>query len=123
MKESKWIPLLQTHLMVFILWGRIGIHLKALESPPVNIIAEQIETKTSRQKLIDLTFDLEKFKPNFSMALDCTVRIEQSIIQESIDNLREKLKDVDDNEELDIINQLSNLEQNIFKVKEKYNEE
>ena len=64
-----------------------------------------------------------KFKPNFSMALDCTVRIEQSIIQESIDNLREKLKDVDDNEELDIINQLSNLEQNIFKVKEKYNEE
>ena len=57
------------------------------------------------------------------MALDCTVRIEQSIIQESIDNLREKLKDVDDNEELDIINQLSNLEQNIFKVKEKYNEE
>ena len=56
------------------------------------------------------------------MAIDCIVRIEQSIIQESIDNLREKLKDVDENEELDIINQLSNLEKNIFKVKDKYNE-
>ncbi len=105
------------------IYDKIYIHLKALEGPPVNIIAEQIETKLSRQKLIDLTFDLEKFEPSFSMALDCIIRIEQSMIQESIDNLREKLKDVEDNEELDIINQLSNLEQNIFKVKEKYNEE
>ena len=57
------------------------------------------------------------------MAIDCIIRLEQFIIQESIDNLREKLKDAGDNDELDIINQLSNLEQNIFKVKNKYNEE
>ena len=105
------------------IFDKIYIHLKALEGPPVNIIAEQIESKESRQKLIDLTFDLEKIDPNISMAIDCIIRLEQFIIQESIDKLREKLKDADDNDELDIINQLSNLEQNIFKVKNKYNEE
>ena len=57
------------------------------------------------------------------MVLDCIVRIEQSVTQDSIDNLREKLKDADDNEELNILNQLSNLEKNIFKIKEKYNED
>ena len=98
----------------------VYIHLKATDYPPISIIVEQIKDKETRQKLIDLTFDIEKFKPQYAMAVDCLVRIEQLILKQQVTNLRKKLKDSNDK---DILNQLSSIEKNINTIVEKYNEE
>ena len=100
------------------IYDKVYIHLKSLEYPPISVIAEQIDDKKIRQKLIDLTFDLEKFEPTYEMAVDCLVRIEQTIIKNKIDSLREKLRDADDN--MDILSQLSNLEKDTNDIALKY---
>ena len=98
----------------------VYIHLKATDHPPISVIAEQIADKKTRQKAIDLTFDIEKFKPQFVMAIDCLVRIEQFILNQEVEKLREKLKHSSDT---DILNQLSSIEKNIEGISEKYNEQ
>ena len=100
------------------IYEKVYIHLKSIEYPPVNIIAEQIENKEVRQKLIDLTFDLEKFNAQYEMAIDCLVRIEQAVIKNKIDDLREKLKSSDEN--IDILTQLSKLEKDTNDIIQKY---
>jgi len=100
------------------IYDKVYIHLKATDYPPISIIAEQIESKKSRQKLIDLTFDLEKFNAQYEMAVDCLIRIEQAVIKNEIDLLREKLKDSNDN--IDILTQLSTLEKDTKNIAQKY---
>ena len=100
------------------IYERVYIHLKSEDYPPISIVAEQIDDKQSRQKLIDLTFDLEKFNPKYEMAIDSLVRIEQTILKNKIDSLREKLKDSDDN--MDILTQLSTLEKDTNNIAQKY---
>ena len=106
------------------IYDLIYIHLKGTEEPPVSIIAEQIKNKSSREKFIDITFNLDKFKPNYSIATDCAIRMEQSSIQTNIDSLREKLKGINDEEDnSEVINQLLSLEKEIASLKNKYNEQ
>ena len=105
------------------IYDKAYIHLKAIEGPPLHIIAEQIDDKAIREKLIDITFDLDRFEPTLEMAIDCLVRIEKTIVQNQINDLREKLKSSDNDEQMNIINQLSSLEKNIQKISEKYNAE
>ena len=97
----------------------IYIHLKSADAPPVNIIAEQISNKESRQKLIDLTFNIEKFNHSRKLAIDTLIRIEQKALQSSVDNLREKLKT---NNNLEILEQLKEIENNIENTRSKYDE-
>ena len=97
----------------------IYIHLKSADAPPVNIIAEQISNKESRQKLIDLTFNIEKFNHSRKLAIDTLIRIEQKALQSSVDNLREKLKT---NNNLEILEQLKEIENNIKNTSSKYDE-
>ena len=97
----------------------IYIHLKSTDAPPVNIIAEQISSKESRQKLIDLTFNIEKFNHSRKLAIDTLIRIEQKALQSSVDNLREKLKT---NNNLEILEQLKEIENNIENTRSKYDE-
>jgi len=97
----------------------IYIHLKSTDAPPVNIIAEQISSKESRQKLIDLTFNIEKFNHSRKLAIDTLIRIEQKALQSSVDNLREKLKT---NNNLEILEQLKEIENNIKNTSSKYDE-
>lgn len=97
----------------------IYIHLKSADAPPVNIIAEQISNKESRQKLIDLTFNIEKFNHSRKLAIDTLIRIEQKALQSSVDNLREKLKT---NNNLEILEQLKEIENNIKNTRSKYDE-
>jgi DNA primase len=97
----------------------IYIHLKSLDAPPINIIAEQMSNKESRQKLIDLTFDIDKFNYSLKLAVDSLIRIEQKVLQSSIDNLREKLKN-DNN--LEILEQLKDIENKIKITHSKYDE-
>ena len=100
------------------IYEKVYIHLKSEGYPPISVIAEQIDDKRSRQKLIDLTFDLEKFKPQYEMAIDCLVRIEQAVLKDQIESLREKLKDTDDN--INILTQLSDLEKDANNLAQKY---
>ena len=117
--EKNWIKS-DPHKEIFDL---VYIHLKGNEEAPISIIAEQINNKSLREKLIDITFNLDKFIPNRSMAIDCAIRMEQSFIQNEIDLLREKLKEIDDdNDNSDVINQLSSFEKKITDIKNKYNE-
>ena len=101
------------------IYKAIYIHLKSSDTPPVNIIAEQISNKESRVKLIDLTFNLEKFNHSYKLAVDLLIRIEQKVLQSSVDNLREKLKH-DNN--LEILEQLKDIENKINITPSKYDE-
>ena len=47
------------------------------------------------------------------MAIDCVIRLEQSVLRNNIDELREKLKNIDDEIDDSILNQLARLEKNI----------
>ena len=76
------------------------------------------EEKEIRQKFIDLTFDIEKFVAQYNMAVDCLVRIEQTIVKNKINLLREKLKDGDDN--IELLTQLSKLEKETNNIAQKY---
>ena len=100
------------------IYEKIYIHLKSEENPPVSIIAEQIEDKKIREKFIDLTFDLEKFNPEYNMAIDCLIRLEKDVLKDQINSLRNMLKESIDNR--DILTQLLNLEKNISNISEKY---
>ena len=100
------------------IYNQIYIHLKSTDYPPISIIAEQIENKDIRQKFIDLTFDIEKFVAQYNMVIDCLVRIEQTIVKNKINLLREKLKDADDN--IELLTQLSKLEKETNNIAQKY---
>ena len=113
--NTEWI-LSKTHKNIY---ESVYIHLKAPEDPPISIISEQIDDKETRQALIDLTFDIEKFKPRYEMAIDCLVRIEQLILKQKVNDLREKLRDTNDES---ILTQLSSIEKNINNISQKYNE-
>ena len=104
------------------IYDQIYIHLKGDVSPPIDIVSEQMTDSNTRQKLIDLTFDLNKFEPTYDMAVDCIIRIEQNILRKNIDQLREKLKNIDDEIDDSILTQLATLEKNIQDIKSKYNE-
>ena len=69
--------------------------------------------------MIDLTFDIEKFKPVYEMAIDCLVRIEQIILKQKVTELREKLRQTNDES---ILTQLASIEKNINNIAQKYNE-
>ena len=97
----------------------IYIHLKSQDTPPIYIIAEQMKNKESRLKLIDLTFNIEKFNHSRKLAIDTLIRIEQKALQSSVDNLREKLKTGNN---LEIIEQLKEIENNIKNTRSKYDE-
>ena len=114
-----WIKINEYRTM----YDKAYIHLKANEGPPLNVIVEQIDEKIIREKLIDITFDLDRFEPTLEMAIDCLVRIEKTLIQNQINALREKLKSSANDEQMNIINQLSALEKNIQKISKKYNAE
>ena len=112
--NPEWI-LSDTHKEIY---NQIYIHLKSTDYPPISIIAEQIEDKAIRQKFIDLTFDIEKFVAQYNMVIDCLVRIEQTIVKNKINLLREKLKDADDN--IELLTQLSKLEKETNNIAQKY---
>ena len=112
--NPEWI-LSETHKEIY---NQIYIHLKSTDYPPISIIAEQIEDKDIRQKFIDLTFDIEKFVAQYNMVIDCLVRIEQTIVKNKINLLREKLKDADDN--IELLTQLSKLEKETNNIAQKY---
>ena len=78
-----------------------------------------MKNKESRLKLIDLTFNIEKFNHSRELAIDTLIRIEQKALQSSVDNLREKLKSGNN---LEIIEQLKEIENNIKNTSSKYDE-
>ena len=112
--NPEWI-LSNTHKEIY---NQIYIHLKSTDYPPISIIAEQNENKDIRQKFIDLTFDIEKFVAQYNMVIDCLVRIEQTIVKNKINLLREKLKDAEDN--IELLTQLSKLEKETNNIAQKY---
>ena len=104
-----------------VIYDKVYIHLTSNAEPPINIITEQISDKKIRQKFIDLTFDLEKFTPFFEMAIDCLVRIEQTILNNKLNLMREKLRE-QDSDNTEILNQLLSLEKDIVSIKNKYDD-
>ena len=99
------------------------IHLKGESEPAVNVIIDQIENKETKNKLIELTFDLDKIEPNHLMVVDCIIRLEQHILKNSLTELRNKLKSSDDDFDDNVLEQLNSLEKQISQLKNKYNEQ
>ena len=77
--------------------------------------------RESREKLISLKEDLDKYKFNhsYSSAIESLVRIEQKFLQSSVDDLRLKLRD---NNNIEILEQLKSIEEKIKSVKSKYDQ-
>jgi len=101
------------------IYQALYIHLKGSSAPPIYIIAEQMKNKESRLKLIDLTFDIEKFNHSYELAVDCLIRTEQRALQSSVDELRQKLKN---NNNIEVLEQLKSIEDKIKTIKSKYDE-
>ena len=101
------------------IYQALYIHLKGSSAPPIYIIAEQMKNKESRLKLIDLTFDIEKFNHSYELAVDSLVRIEQRALQSSVDELKQKLRN---NNNIEVLEQLKSIEEKIKTIKSKYDE-
>ena len=99
------------------IYDSIYIHLSSDFEPPVNVVSEKIEDKNTREKFIEISFDLNKFTPSFQMAIECLVRLETQIKNNQLDLLREKIKSDDS-----ILPELLNLEKEIVEIKNKYDE-
>ena len=99
------------------IYDSVYIHLSSEFEPPINIVSEKIENDKTREKFIELSFDLNKFTPSYQMAVDCLVRLEIQIKTNQLDDIREKLKNDDS-----LIVELLNLEKEISTIKDKYNE-
>ena len=103
------------------LYDKIYIHLKGESAPPVHIISEQLKEKEYRHKLIDLTFDLDKFQPTYKMSIDCLIRVEKDFLKLKSKKIREQLKSNTTNN-LDILKELSEIENSINLISKKYEE-
>ena len=57
------------------------------------------------------------------MAVDCIIRLEQHILKNSLNELRNKLKSSDDDFDDNVLEQLNSLEKQISQLKNKYNEQ
>ena len=99
------------------IYDSIYIHLSSEFEPPINIVSEKIQDVKTRDKFIEITFDLNKFNPTYQMAVDCLIRLEKQIKTNELDQVRERLKNDDT-----LIVQLSDLEKEISNIKDKYNE-
>ena len=101
------------------IYQALYIHLKGSSAPPIYIIAEQMKNKESRLKLIDLTFDIEKFNHSYELAVDSLIRIEQRALQSSVDELKQKLRN---NNNIEVLEQLKSIEDKIKTITSKYDE-
>ena len=99
------------------MYDSLYIHLGSDFEPPINIVSEKIENKNTREKFIEISFDLNKFTPSFQMAIECLVRLETHIMNNQLELLREKIKNDDS-----ILLELLNLEKEISDIKSKYDE-
>ena len=99
------------------IYDSLYIHLGSDFEPPINIVSEKIENKNTREKFIEISFDLNKFTPSLQMAIECLVRLETQIMNNQLELLREKIKNDDS-----ILSELLNLEKEISDIKSKYNE-
>ena len=78
-----------------------------------------MKNKESRLKLIDLTFDIEKFNHSYELTIDCLIRIEQRVLQSSVDELKQKLRN---NNNIEVLEQLKSIEDKIKTITSKYDE-
>ena len=78
-----------------------------------------MKNKESRLKLIDLTFDIEKFNHSYELAVDSLIRIEQRALQSSVDELKQKLRN---NNNIEVLEQLKSIEDKIKTITSKYDE-
>jgi len=100
------------------IFEKIYIHLNSEHQPDPGIIMNELEEDSDRKKLSELSFNLEKIDPSIEMAHECLERIEKKFLTAKIEELRAKLKDGDETE--DMINQINDYQNQINKIKAKY---
>ena len=81
----------------------------------IPIIMNELKDDLSRNLMAELIFD--ELEVNKTMAIDCLIRIEQSMIQTQLNNLREKLKT---NDSMELVQKITELQKNRNDIKKKY---
>ena len=90
------------------IYDSIYIHLSSEFEPPISIVSEKIEDKKTRDKFIEISFDLNKFNPTSQMAIDCLIRIEKEYLNIDIEKLRLEIKN--NPEDMSLIEKLLKLD-------------
>ena len=91
------------------------MHLSSESIVEPEIIMNELKDDLSRNLMAELIFD--ELEVNKTMAIDCLIRIEQSMIQTQLNNLREKLKT---NDSMELVQKITELQKNRNDIKKKY---
>ena len=97
------------------IYNQIYMHLSSESIVEPEIIMNELKDDLSRNLMAELIFD--ELEVNKTMAIDCLIRIEQSMIQTQLNNLREKLKT---NDSMELVQKITELQKNRNDVKKKY---
>jgi len=103
------------------LYEHINIHLTSENLPEISLIINNITETDVSEKAVDIIIDIENSFSDINIAKDCLIRLEKKSIQKELDNLREKLKECDENSSIENMQNITTLEQELKKINNKYN--
>ena len=114
--DTNWIKS-DIHKEIF---DHLYIHLNADDGIPINLILNKIEDNTIRNKITDLLINIEKFSPTIEMAYDCLIRLEKNVLKNTLNDLRNNLKNVNQTDMISIITDITKIENSINELDKKY---
>ena len=102
------------------IYDKIYIHLNSDYGIPIDLIINKTDDDDTRSKIIDLSENIDKLNPSIQMAIDCLIRLEERILKKDILNLREEIKDANEDEVNSIIEKISVIQKEIDGLMSKY---
>ena len=91
------------------------LHLNSEYEPDASVILNQLKNKEDHEKLASILFEIDKIFPTIEMTEDCINRINYLWLVTKLENLRNQLKDTENNfqNEDDIISEISDIQSQI----------
>ena len=108
--------------MILNIYSNIYIHLTSDKNPNPEIIMNELKIEQERNFMAQLVFDAEKINVTIRMAIDCLCRLENDILQEQLEILRNNLKNNANSQEQthQIIKEIDSIQKNKNLLIEKY---
>ena len=103
------------------IFNQLFIHLISENDIPITLLINQITDNDIRNKLIDLSINIEKFTPTLEMAKECIVRFEEQVLKIKLNELRNNLKSVNNSNMVELLKEITKIEKKINELLLKYN--
>ena len=102
------------------IFNNVFIHLNSENAPDANIVMDRLE-ENEREKLSESIFELDLKKPTKKLAIDCIIGLEEHELKLTQRIKQDKLKlNPEPNELLNILQEISDIQIQLKKIKEKY---